>query len=199
MEKEMEYLEAARRVPMPGAALNTMLNRWAEEPVDTPVQFSEYILGLWKSREQFEKELREEERGIYLFVQLIKDEFLQRTRFIRQTASFRMQALETAMIETKIKCQQEMDRCNMRVAEIESSFLNQQKSDGAITREMEEALQIMNRDLDMNNPAVVKQIKNAIDLLNKSIMSLTTERNTQNNRIKDLEYTLEKMEEQMAD
>ena len=68
IEREMKYLEQGRKVPMPGAALSTMLNKWAEEPIDSPVQFSEYILGLWKSREQFEQELREEERGIYMFV-----------------------------------------------------------------------------------------------------------------------------------
>ena len=101
------------------------------------------------------------------------------------------------MIETKIKSQLEVDRCNMRVAEIESSFLSQQKSDGQITREMEEAANIMNKDLDMNNPVVIKQIKNAIELLNKSILALTSEKNNQSNEIRDLKFTMEKMEDAM--
>jgi|LauGreDrversion4_2_1035121.scaffolds.fasta_scaffold27606_1 hypothetical protein len=50
--------------------------------------------------------------------------YLQRTRNIRNNASFRIEALEAALVETKIKAQLETDRCNMQICEIESRFLN---------------------------------------------------------------------------
>ena len=43
---------------------------------------------------------------------------------VRAQAANRIEALETALIETKLKYRRELDRSEMEKAEIESTFLN---------------------------------------------------------------------------
>ena len=43
---------------------------------------------------------------------------------VRAQAANRIEALETALIETKLKYRREIDRSEMEKAEIESTFLN---------------------------------------------------------------------------
>jgi len=109
---------------MPGEAVNQLLSKWADEKVETPIEFNNFVMGLWKSKERFERELRQEELGLHMEQKLFKNEYLNRTRSIRNSASFRIDALESALIETKIKCQLEVDRMSMVMAEIESTYLN---------------------------------------------------------------------------
>lgn len=56
-----------------------------------------------------------------------KAAFVTRVDAIRNNASFRIQALETALLETKIKYKREMERAEMKLAEMESNLLNNQK------------------------------------------------------------------------
>ena len=55
----------------------------------------------------------------------------------------RIEALETALIETKIKYSQETNRAEMKLAEMESYLLSQQKSDEEIEDDLELALKAM--------------------------------------------------------
>jgi len=55
-----------------------------------------------------------------------KAAFVTRVDSIRANASFRIQALETALLETKIKYKREMERSEMKLAEMESYIMNQQ-------------------------------------------------------------------------
>jgi len=55
-----------------------------------------------------------------------KAAFVTRVDSIRANASFRIQALETALLETKIKYKREMERSEMKLAEMESYLMNQQ-------------------------------------------------------------------------
>ena len=44
---------------------------------------------------------------------------------VRNTCAIRIEALETAIIETKIKCGQEVNRAEMKLSEMESYLLSQ--------------------------------------------------------------------------
>ena len=50
----------------------------------------------------------------------------------------------------------------MRLCEMESAFLNQQKSDSQISSEMDRAANILNNDLDFGNPKVIDMIKESL-------------------------------------
>lgn len=79
------------------------MQKWGEEPLETKVHFHTFATELWKTRSQFEKEIYKEEKGYEIMLRHMEDVFLTRTRGIRNQAGFRIQALETALIETKIK------------------------------------------------------------------------------------------------
>ena len=57
-------------------------------------------------------------------LKLRKAAFVTRVDAIRSHASFKIQALDSALIETKIKYKRETERAEMRVAEMESTLLN---------------------------------------------------------------------------
>lgn len=62
-------------------------------------------------------------------MELIRKEsaFVARVDQIRSNTAFQIQALETALLETKIKYRREVERTEMKLAEMESHFLNNQK------------------------------------------------------------------------
>ena len=64
-----------------------------------------------------------------LELELRKEQFQSRVDGIRDACSLRIEALETALIETKIKYQRERERAEMRLCEMESQYLNRKKSD----------------------------------------------------------------------
>lgn len=81
----------------------------------------------------------------------MEDVYLTRTRAIRNQAGFLIEALETALTETKIKAQLEKDRCNMRIAEIESTFFNASKTDDDLSKDLVQANQLLSRHINFND------------------------------------------------
>lgn len=68
-----------------------------------------------------------------------KAAFVTRVDAIRSNASFRIQALETALLETKIKYKREQERAEMKLAEMESYLLNNKKEQKFIDNSIREA------------------------------------------------------------
>ena len=59
-ELEMSTIEDMTSHKEPGEAINGLLQKWNAEPVLTNKQIDLKAAELWKSKDQFEKELRED-------------------------------------------------------------------------------------------------------------------------------------------
>ena len=70
-------------MPAPGAALASLLKQWANEPIETPKKLKDYLNELWKMRGQFEMELKDEEKGIYMLLDVLKDNYIERSTHLR--------------------------------------------------------------------------------------------------------------------
>ena len=76
-------------------------------------------------------------------LKLKKAAFVTRVDAIRNHASFRIQALESALVETKMKYKREAERAEMKLSEIESHLLNKQKSDRFIDNSLAEVEKLL--------------------------------------------------------
>ena len=110
----------------------------------------------------------------------------------------RIEALESALIETKIKYQRERDRAEMRLAEMESQLLNKVKSDEEIDHHMNDALQELEEYPDFSKKrTIAEQIKredrfrDIVNNLQISIRSLQAEKVEQAKSIKEVKDRLE--------
>ena len=65
-EKELNICEQENAGRNPGVAVKDLLKRWSVEPLQTAKEIEAYANELWVTREQFEKELRNEQRGAEL-------------------------------------------------------------------------------------------------------------------------------------
>ena len=62
----MEQCENQNFGKNPGVAVKDLLKRWNAEPLETAKEIEQYANELWMTREEFEKELRSEQRGAEL-------------------------------------------------------------------------------------------------------------------------------------
>ena len=62
-------------------------------------------------------------------MEAVKFQYQSRTDGIRAHASLRIEALESALIETKLKYMNELERAEMRLAEMESKMMNSIKTE----------------------------------------------------------------------
>lgn len=109
----------------PGAAIKSLLTKWADEPVYSMEDNAKFSKELWMCLEEFEQFLKEQNFGMELENKNLKMAFRSRVDGIRAQASFRIEALESALIETKLKLMRERERTDMRLAEMESTMFNQ--------------------------------------------------------------------------
>ena len=104
----------------------------AAEHVYTQEEMDAYANELWLTAERFQEQLEKEENAMRMELRLRTAQFNTRVDGIRAQASFKIEALESALIETKIKYQREMERAEMKLAEMESQMLNKIKTDEEI-------------------------------------------------------------------
>lgn len=128
-EKDLETLEEKKKTKNPGVAVKHMLSKMAAEHVYTQEEMDAYANELWLTAERFQEQLEKEENAMRMELRLRTAQFNTRVDGIRAQASFKIEALESALIETKIKYQREMERAEMKLAEMESQMLNKIKTD----------------------------------------------------------------------
>lgn len=83
---------------------------------------------------------------------------------LKQNSSARIEALESALIETKLKYKREIERLNMQISEKESIILNQfveQKTIDELVKQIDSGIRIKN----------VAEARNIINQLNKIVKS----------------------------
>lgn len=127
---------------------------------------------------------------------MMKEQYIERTRQIRETASFRIEALESALIETKFKGQKEVDRIQMRMSEMESSMLNQLRSDKELNDDLRFAEQLVNggmHEMDLTNGKTIDRIVNVIKAMKKSVGALKYEKEFLQKSLGDVEAQLSQL------
>ena len=88
---------------MPGYAIEQMMKVWGGQPLQTVRDIEIFANELWKSKEQFERELRDEQDKRDLAMVAFKKRELQKSQYFKEQSLFRMQALEGALAQTKAK------------------------------------------------------------------------------------------------
>ena len=73
---------------------------------------------------QYEVYLKEQQLGMAAEMIANKNSYRNRVDGIRAHTSFRIEALESALIETKLKYQRESERAEMQLCEMESKQMN---------------------------------------------------------------------------
>ena len=104
--------------------MNKMLQKWSEEPVYTEAQLEQYSKELWLSLQDFEKWIKEQEFCMEAELKNLKIQYRTRVDGIRAHTSMRIEALESALIETKLRLNRERERAEMTMAEMESRTMN---------------------------------------------------------------------------
>jgi hypothetical protein len=88
-----------------------MLYRWEDDGSwfnHADLKF--YANELWVSKERFEQELKEQQTAMSIELRERKSAYIARVDSIRSNASFQIQALESALIETKMKAARDVER-----------------------------------------------------------------------------------------
>jgi hypothetical protein len=97
-ENDLIVLDKQKKTDRPGYAIGQMMHFWGEEPLQTDRDIEILANQLWKSKEQFEKELREEHDKRDYAMEKLKKKEKQKAKYLKEACLFRMQAIESAMI-----------------------------------------------------------------------------------------------------
>ena len=84
----------------------------------------EYAGEFWMTLRDFENHLSDRELGCEIELQKKTNAFNSRVDGIRKATSFRIEALESALAQTKMKYQREAERAQMYASDMESYLLN---------------------------------------------------------------------------
>lgn len=120
----------------PGATISNMMNQWGAEPVLTNKEIQKRCDGLWITLKEFEQYLNDSVSENESIIAKIKEEFNNRQITDRERAQVRIEALETALAMVKLNKLQDFDRLSMRLAEMESTLMNNQKTSSALKGEL---------------------------------------------------------------
>ena len=90
-----------------------MLKKWSEQHVYSEDDMTKYAGELWLTLQEFEKELKETEYALELENKHLKASYRTRVDGIRAQTSMRIEALESALVETKLRMARERERSEM--------------------------------------------------------------------------------------
>ena len=120
---------------------------------------------------------------------------------IRAWAALRIEVLETALVETKLKYAQETNRAEMKVAEMESYLLSQQKSDEEVEGDLAEALRVLEPAEPGSDAALLQSqmsperknqiLADVVTKLRRSLKSLSQDKFNLQQAVKELEGKVE--------
>ena len=151
-ELELNDIDVKRNeLPPPGDEIFTMMEEWGKQPVLTNQQIDTRAAELWKTKEQFEKDLWAEVTRADSLLSKMKQECSKRVQQIRSQNAYRIEALEHALSQLKHKSNVQTERACMQLAEMESTMMNVQKSREQLAGEMDDIDAILKKGLDFNS------------------------------------------------
>mmetsp|Transcript_885 Transcript_885/g.1341 ORF Transcript_885/g.1341 Transcript_885/m.1341 type:complete len:170 (-) Transcript_885:1978-2487(-) len=164
-----------------------MMSKWSEEPMHTPDQLNKYMFEPIMSLQELEQFLRQQQTGLQMELAMKEKQYRCRIDGIRNHTSMRIEALESALIETKIKLSRERERAEMRQAEMESTQFNQALNSEQCQR-VDDIFKTLNESTfeEIDDVAKVKMMRTMIQRLRKCNDSLTTEKTQLAKELKEL-------------
>lgn len=84
---------------------------------------------LWDHLHEFEKRIENEARGYKIEYNRLVSSYDNHVHFIKSQTQIKIQALETALIETKMKYMREVERLNMTINDMQSTAVNAKLKD----------------------------------------------------------------------
>jgi len=91
--------------------MGVMLKKWHDDKGwFSQNDLRRYANELWVTKEKFEQQLKEQQTAMQIELKTKNAAFVSRVDSIRSNAAFRIQALETALIETKLKYRREAEQ-----------------------------------------------------------------------------------------
>ena len=114
---------------VPGEEIYKLMEKWGRDHLYEPEEIIEYADCLWISLEKYESQLKQEEKGFQLIAEKNIKKYKNRLKRYINVTSSQIEALESALIETKLNYRRELDRISMHSADIESKLMSLVKTD----------------------------------------------------------------------
>ena len=112
---------------IPGKKIENWMSEWGNQKTYSKLQFKTYAGELWMSLEEFEEALRKEEKGFEIIHREITTQLEDKLERTIDKASFRIQALESALIDTKCRYTSQIENLTMKINDMESQNMNKIK------------------------------------------------------------------------
>ena len=112
---------------IPGKKIENWMSEWGNQKTYSKSQFKTYAGELWMSLEEFEEALRKEEKGFEIIHREITTQLEDKLERTIDKASFRIQALESALIDTKCRYTSQIENLTMKINDMESQNMNKIK------------------------------------------------------------------------
>ena len=145
------------------------LENWDQEMLPTKDEIMDDAHELWKTAQQFEKELQTSLKGHELEMQRLKFSSSSTIEWIKHKSSTYITGLEEALRMTKEKYMHEIEQLTMKISEYESNFLRQQVQDPELTNILTQ---------DIADTTDISELQNLIKKLQNAGVALKSE-NTQ--------------------
>ena len=185
-ETELTVLQGKETTPNPGWAVQRMMTKWGEEPLKTNQQIDMDAAVLWKTREQFEKELYEEETLNRELIKQMKEQCKFRIQKVREQANFKIDALESALAIVKHKSMVERERAAMGLEEMNSTLFNIQSKKSQLGDTVNSIVAMLSSGLDFTTAMGQATIRKLIDLMKSTLDTQQTVISQQTQEIKGL-------------
>jgi len=132
---------------VPGRKIEALIRQLAEQEAYGRAEISNWRNEVWKSLEQINEEIEHQERGYLIAYQQLERYSANRVRHIQNAAAMQLEALESALIETKLKLKREIDQANMQLEDHLARDLNsvaEQPRIDALVKKFENGVSIEN-------------------------------------------------------
>ena len=124
IENELRDTARERRGKNPGQKVLNILEKWEREEVTPPDKFHKWLMQPVMEWPDIEEWIKNQRTGLHMELEMKEKQYRCRVDGIRNHTSMRIEALESALIETKLKLNRERERAEMRQAEMESTLYN---------------------------------------------------------------------------
>jgi len=108
-----------------------------QQMYQSPGEFNDYVNQIWKNHAEQEEIIEDNKKGKHTEVNMLLYDFNQKTLWIQNKAIFRIEALETALNEVKINKNIEINRLNLKIADLESQKIRETITDPDIVKILE--------------------------------------------------------------
>lgn len=96
--KRLESEKDPNSALIPGIKIERLMRQMADQPSYEPMQIKYWLDECWKTVEEINEEIREQERGYVLYYRHLQRKCEHKVNFIQSHADFKIEALEQALL-----------------------------------------------------------------------------------------------------